>query len=205
MSFTHDNCHQTVVIVLTSDKIDIEEKALLKIKMIGSWCKNSIPDHGRVISSLRLSPLRFNEKGIHKPTEDIHTTQKTSERPMQSYIWRWWFRIPRRKWKEVRGSPLPPPKAVIQGVGSHMNLRKDGAWAAACGNTFALQIPSQLMEKPHTEVDKVLQGCLHQGSTPREKIARIEQERCRITHKRNPYTPVWHSSSAGWPESLCIC
>ncbi|XP_070088325.1 acyl-coenzyme A synthetase ACSM5, mitochondrial-like isoform X2 [Equus caballus] len=34
----------------------------------------------------RLSSLRYNEKDIHKPTEDTYTTQKTSERPTQPNI-----------------------------------------------------------------------------------------------------------------------
>ena len=81
---------------------------------------------------------------------------------------------PKKKWKEIRGSPLPPPMAVIQGVESHEALRKERGREAPHGNTLVLQISSQPMGMPHMEVANLLQGCLHQDSTLGEQIPRAE-------------------------------
>ena len=44
------------------------------------------------------------------------------------------------------------------------------------GNTFIPQVPSQSEGKPHTNVAKLLQDCLHQASNPGEQIVRAESE-----------------------------
>ena len=68
----------------------------------------------------------------------------------------------------------PPTMAVTQGAGQHVALRKEAGVVAFCGNTFALQIPSQPVEEPHTELAKLLRKCHHQAHTPGEQIVRAE-------------------------------
>ena len=74
-----------------------------------------------------LSPLPYNEKDIHTPTKDTHTTQKKSERPTQPHIggWRGWS-PPQRKWNTVRENFAPSPKDCNPGLCSLQGVRKWG-------------------------------------------------------------------------------
>ena len=60
-----------------------------------------------------------------------------------------------------------------------------------CRNIFALQVTTQLVGNPHTEMGKLLQGCLHEASSPGEKIARAEQE-CPQDHAGERKYPSPH-------------
>ena len=85
-------------------KLSGEKLKAFSLRSGTEWCQH----HGRVSSPLRLFLLRYNEKAIHIPTEDVHTTQKTSERPTQPYMRKWRCWSPWRKRKELRRVPLPP-------------------------------------------------------------------------------------------------
>ena len=68
---------------------------------------------------------------------------------------------------------------MTQDAGQHAVREEKGGGVALCRNTFALQVASEPMGKPHTEVAKLLPGCLHQASTVGEQIGRAEQEHLR--------------------------
>ena len=70
-----------------------------------------------------------------------------------------------------KGISSPSPNGSDLGHRNACGSEKEGRGGR---KTFTLQVPSQPMGKPHTEVAKLLQGCLYQVSTPEEHIAREE-------------------------------
>ena len=76
-----------------------------------------------------LSPPPYNEKDLHTPTEDIHTTQKTSERPTQPDIRGWgdWI-SPLEEVEWVRENFTSSPKDLDPGLcmASKMEGRREG-------------------------------------------------------------------------------
>ena len=66
-----------------------------------------------------------------------------------------------------KGTYSPSQTATMQGARLSMALRKEGGRVALHGNTFALQVPSQLVGKPHTEVAKLVQGVSSSRQHPR--------------------------------------
>ena len=172
----------------------VKLQSIYYYKIFGRWRQH----HDGASSPLRLSPLRYNKKDIHIPKEDTHTTQKTSERPTQLYIWTWrCWTPPRRKWKEVGRAPLAPQ---WQWPRDRMACRERGRGDPLWENCDS---PSSLTAhgKPPHRGDWTVEGYLHQASTPGEQIAKEEREAPGIGQaKESIPPPVQCSSTASRPK-----
>ena len=127
-----------------------------KIKS-GEWCQH----HGSVSAPHKCSPLRYNEKDIHIPTEDTHTTQKTSERPTQPY-------------QTSEGGGAGPPEEVEQGRRNLLFFPKSsnpGPHMAPRGKGEGASFPWECHHSPRSLTSSgkapqrghyLSQGCLHQ-------------------------------------------
>ena len=126
---------------------------LLKIKcrlIIKQSNSNPFKHHDGVSSPGYLSCPPYNEKDILTPTEDIHTTQKTSERPVQPHIggWRCCSSLQRR-WNKVRENFAPSPKIMIWDCAQPQRGKERERGCSFTGTSKIPKVPCSLGESPY--------------------------------------------------------
>ena len=140
--------------------------------------------HGRVSASLRLSPLTYIRKDIHKPTEDSHTTQKSSERRTQPCLKEEVLDSP----DEVEGGKgisSPSPNVSKTGGGTVRGSERRVVGRPSAGTHSLSKLPLKPRESP-TRRQQSYCGVLFIKPAPQESRQRRQRENdTRITQSKD--------------------